>query len=103
MEHLESVEEARYMVEQSTKEIDLHDIGCEISATHEQDQHDCLIEGVTEHPDYAILDTDGLSEVESPKQSGSIFKKMVVPPSSELRRETRKIYEFQKEVLNIAI
>ena len=27
MEHLESVEEARYMVEQSTKEVDLEGIG----------------------------------------------------------------------------
>ena len=103
MEHLESVEEAQYMVEQSTKEIDLHDIGCEISATHEQDQHDCLIKEVIEHPEYDILNTDGFSEVEGPKQPGSIFKKKVAPPFSELRRETQKMDEFQKEVLNIAI
>ena len=37
MEHLENVEEARYMVEQSTKEVNLDEIGYDINAAHEQE------------------------------------------------------------------
>ena len=51
MEHLESVEEARYMVEQSTKEIDLEKLGAEINAATEQDHSECLNEGISEHPE----------------------------------------------------
>ena len=40
MEHLESVEEARYMVEQSTKEVELDNIGNQLNAAYEQDQED---------------------------------------------------------------
>ena len=61
MEHLESVEEARWMVEQSTKKINLDDIGHEVNATHEQEQLDSLHEGVLEHPDFIHLDTDGIN------------------------------------------
>jgi hypothetical protein len=60
MEHLESVEEARYMVEQANKEVDLGGIGILMDAALEQDQADCHQEGVTEHPDYIHLDTEGI-------------------------------------------
>ena len=59
MEHLESVEEARYMVEQSMMELDLESVGIQMDAAHEQDQADCQLEGVSEHPEYVHLDTDG--------------------------------------------
>ena len=61
MEHLESVEEARWMVEQSTKKVNLDEIGHEVNATHEQEQLDSLYEGVVEHPDFVHLDTDGIN------------------------------------------
>ena len=44
MEHLESVEEARYMVEQAEKEIDTEHIGIQMDSAYEQDQdEDTLI------------------------------------------------------------
>ena len=60
MEHLESVEEARYMVEQSTKEVDLESIEIQLDAALEQDQAECFIEGTNEHPDFLNLDIDGI-------------------------------------------
>ena len=62
MEHLESVEEARYMVEQSTKEVDSDAIGISLDAALEQDNADCQMEGVSDHPDYLYLDTDGIDQ-----------------------------------------
>ena len=103
MEHLESVEEARYMVEQSTKEIDLENVGIELNATHMQDQDDCLYEGLQEHPDYVHLDTDGLSHYDNDKSATSIFKNIEVPDKKHLRQETRNLDEFQMEVLNMTI
>ena len=45
MEHLESIEEARYMVEQANKELDLDDIGIQMDSKLEQDNDDCFQEG----------------------------------------------------------
>ena len=107
MEHLESVEEARYMVEQSTKEVDMEAIRAELAPTFEHDQIDCLEEGQTEHPDYIHLDIDGIELIENQEKpmenSTSIFKQIRVPTISELRKQTQKLDEYQREILNIAI
>ena len=93
MEHLESVEEARYMMEQSTKEIDMTDIGIQLDAAHEQDQADCQLEGVAEHPDYLHLDTDGIEINAKMTAQTGIFKKILVPSIPALREETRQVSE----------
>ena len=103
MEHLESVEEARYMMEQATKEDDLKDIGIQIDAALEQDQEDCQLEGLIEHPDYIHLDTDGIEQSDNGNVKTGIFKKIEIPSLSTLREETRKLDKFQREALNISI
>ena len=101
MEHLESVEEARYMVEQANKEVDLEGIGILMDAALEQDQADCQEEGVTLHPDYTHLDTEGIEQPDKTQQETGIFKKIDIPAIAELRDETRKLDKFQREALNI--
>ena len=103
MEHLESVEEARLMVEESTKEVDLERIGIDVNAAFEQDQADCQQEGMIEHPNYMHLDTDGIDDMDGKKHAGSVFKEILVPTVKELREDTQKLDRYQKEVLNIAI
>ena len=103
MEHLESIEEARYMVEQSTKEVDMEAIGIHMDSELEQVKLECLIEGMNEHPDYLYLDTDGVEQLNNKQQKSSIFKEIEVPDIKELREQTRKLDKFQKEVLNISI
>ena len=103
MEHLESVEEARLMVEQSTKELDINDIGIQMDVALEQDKSDCQFEGVTEHPEYIHMDTDGLELNDSKSNKASIFKRIEIPSISGLREETRKLDKFQREALNISI
>ena len=103
MEHLESVEEARYMVEQANKEIDMDQIGIQMDAAFEQDQVDCYHEGSIPHPEYIHLDTDGIEEKCENTHEGSLFKKIDIPSLNELRKETRKLDKFQREILNISV
>ena len=53
MKYLESVEEARYFVEEASKKLDLEKIGENLDAAKEQEDADCedLVEEA--HPDYA--------------------------------------------------
>ena len=103
MEHLESVEEARLMVEQSNKDQNLELIGTEINATHEQEKDDCAEEGISEHPNYIHLDTDGICLDDRPNQQSSHFKQFEIPSKETLVKETRKLDCNQREILDIAI
>ena len=103
MEHLESVEEARYMVEQSTKEVDLEDIGIHMDAALEQNQADCQEEGAIEHPDYIHLDTDGIELTNKTQHETTMFKKIDIPTLTVLKEETRKLDKFQREAVNISV
>ena len=100
MEHLESVEEARLMVEASTKQVDFEIIGAELNAEKEQDQADCIDEGQSQHPDYLHMDTDGLDNHD---KKDSLFKKVTLPSILDLRRDTQKLDEFQREILDRVI
>ena len=103
MAHLESVEEARYMVEQSTKEVDLDAIGSSLNPEHELENAEAQLDGVSDHPDYLHLDTDGMIEEMNEKTVASLFKEIDVPKFPELCRATRNMDEFQMELLNISI
>ena len=60
MEHLEGIEEARWMMEEAKKELDMERVGIHLDPEHEQNQNDCHQEGAKLHPDYLHLDTDGI-------------------------------------------
>ena len=102
MEHLESVEEARWMEEEARKEYDLEEIGIHLDSNFEQSQMDCCQEGQIMHPDYAHLDTD-ITETSSKNQTTNIFKNITIPSLDELKEKTRCLDQFQKEVVNIAM
>ena len=63
MEHLESVEEARYFVEEATQKLNLEEIGVNLDAAKEQVDAECLEEIEEIHPDYIHLDTDNIDEI----------------------------------------
>ena len=96
MEHLESVEEARYMVEQANKDMDLADIGNLMDAALEQDQADCQQEGLSEHPEYIHLDTDGIEQTNNTKHDGNIFKRIDIPALTEYKRRNKEIRQVQE-------
>ena len=103
MADLKSIEEDRHMVEEANKELNLDQIGIQMDAANGQDQADSQQEGYTEHPEYIHLDTDGIDQPDSTKHAVSIFKKIVIPPLSELRKETQALNRFQREAVNIMV
>ena len=100
MRHLESVEEARWMEEESKKEFET-DIGIHIDAEFEQAEMDCHMEGQREHPEYAHLEFDEIGE--KSRSKNHTFKNITVPSLEELKNKTRCLDEFQREIVNIAV
>ena len=63
MEHLEDVEEARFMVEEYLKNKErLNNIAEDLDPENEQDIAECLIEEDEMHPDFEHLIPDGLDD-----------------------------------------
>ena len=62
------------MVEQSTKEVDNEGIGSSLNPEHDQENAEAQLDGVSEHPDYLHLDTDGIMEEINAKTVTSLFK-----------------------------
>ena len=102
MEHLEGVEEARYYVEQAKKELDLSEISNELDAALEQENADCVAEGLVEHPDFVHADPGEIINNER-KNEASIYRKIEIPNDNELKEATRSLDVFQREVINIGI
>ena len=64
MEHLESVEEARYFVDELHKN-KIEEVADELDAENVQDDMECLEEEINDHPDFAHLNPDELETFEA--------------------------------------
>merc|ERR1712013_144909 len=64
MQHLESVEEARFNLEQAQLNTDMEKMGIILDPALEQDNAECNLEGTEERPEYFALDPDDLEIVE---------------------------------------
>jgi hypothetical protein len=105
MEHLESVEEARYNLQEAEKKLDLERIGMILDSTLHQDNAECQEEGLEEHPDYLHLDPEdmGMVDEENAQQARSTYKAIEIPDGDVLRMATRTLDEQQQMVLDIGI
>ena len=103
MEYLESVEEARYFVEEALDKINLEEVGADLDAAKEQEQAECE-ELMTElHPEYAHIHTDNVdNDVPPAERETHLYSKIDIPELSVLKAKTRKLDPHQREVLNIA-
>ena len=99
MEHLERVEEARIMMEEANIEVDLDAIGQIMDPQMEQENAE--IGEASDHPDYVHLDPEILQPDQIP--TSNVFKEIIIPAMPELKRATRSLDKFQREVVNIAI
>ena len=102
MQHLEGVEEARYYVEQAKKELDLSEISKDLDSALEQENADCVEEGLIEHPEYVHADPGQIINTEIDKET-SIYRKIDIPNDKELKEATRSLDVYQREVINIGI
>ena len=102
MEHLEGVEEARYYVEQVKKETDLTEIANTLDPMLEQHNADCDEELELEHPDFAHIDPENIVN-EKDKAAAGNYKQIEIPDDDELKKRSRSLDKWQREVLNIGI
>ena len=106
MEHLESVEEARYYVEQMKKDIREgieENVAAEMDPMGKQDDGDCEEEDVDEEEeDYHYCDPANIDK-EDLQKCNATFKRLIIPPSDELRKMTIDLDKHQREVLNITV
>ena len=86
MEHLESVEEARYFVEEASKKLNLEDIGVTLDAEKETINAECQEELEEIHPEYAHLDTDNVDE--KAKNNTNIYRQIDIPDIKKLKEKT---------------
>ena len=103
MEHLEGVEEGRYYVEQVKKELDLSEIKDRLDPTLEQENADCEIESLSQHPEYQHIDPEQFLVEENSEGKDSIYRKIEIPGTDELRRSTQVLDKHQKEVINMGV
>ena len=104
MEHLESVEEARYFVEEASKKLNLEDIGVTLDAEKEKINAECQEELDEIHPEYAHLDTDNVDELdEKAKNNTNIYRQIDIPDIKKLKEKTRELDQFQREAIDIIV
>ena len=105
MEHLENVDEARYMLEEymKTKE-EMEDIGAKLDPEKEQEVDECDMEEEEGHPDFLHLNPDDLISTESKiVLREKIFKPIDIGSIDDLSEQTKKLDKYQHCVVEMAI
>ena len=105
MEHLENVEEARYIVEEYLKnDRKIHEIGVDMDPENEQDIDDCFMQEEEAHPDFEHLNPEGIEgySKENVKRE-KMFKPIEIGNLEDLRQDIKSLDCFQKYVLELAI
>ena len=97
MEHLESNEEARYMIEEASSKA--KEIGKELDPEGEQYIDDCENENLFLHPDYEHLNPDKLGLTEKRLQNEKIYRPIEIDDINILREKTRKLDFYKKKVI----
>ena len=94
MEHLESVQEARYMVEQLETSADLAEIGITLDPAGEQDDAEASEEGSHQDEDLENLNPN-LYALNKEVQESSLFRKLELPPKSRLYQDMQQLDKYQ--------
>ena len=98
MEHLEDVEEARYIVEEYLKsECKTKDVGTELDPEKEQEIWDCFTEEEENHPDFEHLDPKGIDDEDNETvKKEKFFKPIDVGNLKDLLENTKSFDSYQK-------
>ena len=103
MPYLESVEEARYMMRELEKELDLDQTGANLDPQAEQDNGDCPEPEV--HSEFVHRDPSefAFSAANQPTNQPTPYCRIDVPTNDDLYRSTAGLDRFQIEVVNVAV
>ena len=102
MEHLESVEEAKFFVDELHKNQVL-EVGEELDANNEQDDLECLEEDLVEHPDFTHLNPDELEAFESKTTKKQTMRIIETGCVEELVTNSRKLDMYQRKVVEMGV
>ena len=94
MEHLESVQEARYMVEQLETSADLAEIGITLDPAGEQDDAEASEEGSHQDEDLENLNPN-LYALNKEVQESSLFRKLELPPKCTMYQDMKQLDKYQ--------
>ena len=100
MEHLESNEELRHMVEEANNKA--KEIGEQLDPQGEQDNIDCELEDLSMHPDYEHLDIEDL-ELTEKRKSEKIYRPIEGDDLKVLCEKTRNLDFYQRRVVHKGI
>ena len=80
-------------------------MGILLDPTTQQDNADCQIEGVAEHPEYLHIDTDDLQMQEEPKTNSNQqrYRTIEISDENDLKKRSRKLDEDQRTILDKAV
>ena len=98
MEHLDSVEEARLMVDEI---LNSKKIGEILNPEIEQEISDCVTEDIQMHPDFTHLNPDDLPKL--CEKHERIYKPIEIDEKGILLEKTRKLDFFQRKVVERGI
>ena len=101
MEHLESNEESRYMVEEENKK--LKEVGEAIDPEGEQEINDCENENLFMQPDFEHLNPDDLFLTESTAKYEKTYRPIEIDGMKVLREKTRKLDFYQRKTVERGI
>ena len=99
MEHLENVTEARYFVEENTRN---EETEAELNPEGIQENAECEYEGFIDHPDFPDFDMENL-DPEATKKTSERTKTFILDEISLLMEKSKQMDFFQRRVLESAI
>ena len=99
MEHLENVTEARYFVEENTRN---EETEAELNPEGIQENAECEYEGFIDHPDFPDFDMENL-DPEATKKTSERTKTFILDEISVLMEKSKQMDFFQRRVLESAI
>ena len=103
MEWLEDVEEARFFVEEVSKNnLDLEETGENMDPEKQREDVECEMEGIEEDENYIHLDPEGLKDIVIPN-SANWCKKLVLLEEGDLMSKTCRLDKWQMKVVNRGI
>jgi hypothetical protein len=104
MEHLDDVEEARYMVEEYLKnQPKKEELAIELDPEKEQEIDDCLMNEEESHPEFEHLDPSEFNDQNKNIQKEKVFKPIEIGNIEDLLMQTKLLDRYQKYVLEVAI
>ena len=103
MEHLENVEEARFMVDEYMK-TKAEEVGVKLDPENEQINDDCDMEEEISHPDFEHLDPNAI-QFDNPEkcQREKTFKQIDIGNVEELRKQTKLLDKYQKYIIQLGV